>query len=405
MANYNYIAKNRQGESQKGVLEAEDEHQLAAMLREEGYVLIKADLAEKKKFKLQFSIPFLIKVSLVNKIMFTRNLRVMVTAGVSLPRALSILSDQTKSKKFKKIILDVRQEIIKGEAFSSALSRHPSVFPEVFVNMIKVGEESGTLEKVLDVLTNQMEKEYEIKSRLRGAMIYPIVIICAMLGIGILMLILVVPKLSKLFDELKIPLPLTTRVVIALGNFLNSFWYLIPFVVILIIFLFRFILQTKTGKLVLDTVVLKTPLISPLIKKTNAANTVRTLSSLVSAGVPIVRSLEIVSGALGNIYYKRAIMEAADQVRKGKKLGDVLKKYDNIYPILVIQMIAVGEETGETSSILEKLADFFEDEVANATKNISSVIEPILMLIIGAAVGFFAISMIQPMYSMLGAIE
>jgi len=226
-----------------------------------------------------------------------------------------------------------------------------------------------------------------------------------MLGIGILMLILVVPKLSKLFDELKIPLPLTTRVVVALGNFLNSFWYLIPLVVILIIFLFRFILQTKTGKLVLDTVVLKTPLISPLIKKTNAANTVRTLSSLVSAGVPIVRSLEIVSGALGNIYYKRAIMEAADQVRKGKKLGDVLKKYDNIYPILVIQMIAVGEETGETSSILEKLADFFEDEVANATKNISSVIEPILMLIIGAAVGFFAISMIQPMYSMLGAIE
>jgi type IV pilus assembly protein PilC len=405
MANYNYIAKNRQGEPKKGVLEAEDEHQLAAMLREEGYVLIKADLVEKKKFSLQFSIPFLIKVSLVNKIMFTRNLRVMVTAGVSLPRALSILSDQTKSKKFKKIILDVRQEIIKGEAFSNALSKHSSVFPEVFINMIKVGEESGTLEKVLDVLTNQMEKEYEIRSRLKGAMIYPIVIICAMLGIGTLMLILVVPKLSKLFDELKIPLPLTTRVVVALGNFLNSFWYLIPFVVVLIIFLFRFILQTKTGKLVLDTVVLKTPLISPLIKKTNAANTVRTLSSLVSAGVPIVRSLEIVSGALGNIYYKRAIMEAADQVRKGKKLGEVLKKYENIYPILVIQMIAVGEETGETSTILQKLADFFEDEVANATKNMSSVIEPILMLIIGAAVGFFAISMIQPMYSMLGAIE
>lgn len=405
MSNYNYIAKNKQGEPKTGILEAEDERQLATMLREEGYILIKADLAEKKKLKLQFSIPFLIKVSLVNKIMFTRNLRVMVTAGVSLPRALSILSEQTKSKKFKKVILDMRQEIIKGEAFSNALARHPTVFPEVFVNMIKVGEESGTLEKVLDVLTNQMEKEYEIKSRLKGAMIYPIVIICAMIGIGILMLIIVVPKLSQLFIELKIPLPLTTRAVIAFGNFLNSFWYLIPFVIVLIVLLFKFILQTKTGKLVLDTIVLKIPFISPLIKKTNAASTVRTLSSLVSAGVPIVRSLEIVSGALGNIYYKRAMMEAADRVKKGSKLGEVLKGYENIYPILVIQMITVGEETGETSAILQKLADFFEDEVANATKNMSSVIEPILMLIIGAAVGFFAVSMIQPMYSMLGAIE
>jgi len=405
MANYNYIAKNRQGEPKSGILEAEDEHQLAAMLREEGYILIKSDLVEKKKFRLQFSVPFLIRVSLVNKIMFTRNLRVMVTAGVSLPRALSILSDQIKSKRFQKIIIDVKQEIIKGEAFSNALSKHPGVFPEVFVNMVKVGEESGTLEKVLDVLTNQMEKEYEIRSKLKGAMIYPIVIICAMVGIGILMLILVVPKLSKLFDELKIPLPLTTRVVIALGNFLSNFWYLIPLIIVLIIFLFRFILQTKTGKLVFDTILLKTPMVSPLVKKTNAANTVRTLSSLISAGVPIVRSLEIVSGALGNIYYKRAMMEAANQVRKGSKLGEVLKKYENIYPTLVIQMIAVGEETGETSAILHKLADFFEDEVANATKNMSSVVEPILMLIIGAAVGFFAISMIQPMYSMLGAIE
>src|SRR4030042_614810 len=405
MADYNYIAKNRQGEPKSGILEAEDEHQVAAMLREEGYILIKSDLVEKKKFKLQFSVPFLIRVSLVNKIMFTRNLRVMVTAGVSLPRALGILSDQTKSKRFQKIIIDVKQEIIKGEAFSNALSKHPGVFPEVFVNMVKVGEESGTLEKVLDVLTNQMEKEYEIRSKLKGAMIYPIVIICAMVGIGILMLILVVPKLSKLFDELKIPLPLTTRVVIALGNFLSNFWYLIPLIVVLIIFLFRFILQTKTGKLVFDTILLKTPMVSPLVKKTNAANTVRTLSSLISAGVPIVRSLEIVSGALGNIYYKKAMMEAAKQVRKGSKLGEVLKKYENIYPTLVIQMIAVGEETGETSAILHKLADFFEDEVANATKNMSSVIETILMLFMGAAVGFFAISMIQPMYSMLGAIE
>ena len=405
MPRYSYIAKTRQGDPRVGILEAENEHELAAILRKEGSILIKAESTDRRRKNIHFSIPFLGRVSLVNKTMFTRNLKVMVSAGVSLPRSLKILSDQTRSNKFRKILLVVKERITKGESFSNSLSGHPDVFPEVFVNMIKVGEESGTLEKVLEVLTNQMEKEYEIKSRIKGAMIYPVVIVSAMTGIGVLMLIMVVPKLSKLFNDLQIPLPLTTRVVIAIGNFLSEFWYTLPFIIILAIVVFRLILKTKIGKLVFDTIVLKIPVISPLVKKTNAAITVRILSSLISAGVPIVRSLEIVSGALGNVYYKEAMLKAAESVRKGSKLGDVLKKYDNIYPNLVIQMIAVGEETGETSTILKKLADFFEEEVANATKNLSSVIEPVLMLIIGAMVGFFAISMIQPMYSMLEVIE
>ena len=405
MPRYSFIAKSKQGEPRIGILEAENEHELAAILRKEGSILIKAESTDKKKKGIHFSIPFLGRISLVDKTMFTRNLKVMISAGVSLPRALNILSEQTKSNKFRKILLGVKDRITKGESFSNALSGHLDVFPEIFINMIKVGEESGTLEDVLEVLTRQMEKEYEIRSRVKGAMIYPAVIVSAMTGIGVLMLILVVPKLSKLFNDLRIPLPFTTRIVIAIGNFLSQFWYTLPFIIILVIVVFRLILKTKIGKLSFDTIVLKMPIISPLVKKTNSAATVRTLSSLVSAGVPIVRSLEIVSGALGNVYYKKAMAEAADSVRKGSKLGDVLKEYDNIYPNLVIQMIAVGEETGETSAILEKLADFFEEEVANATKNLSSIIEPVLMLIIGAMVGFFAISMIQPMYSMLEGIQ
>jgi len=405
MPRYSYIAKTRQGEPRVGFLEAENEHELAAILRKEGSILIKAESTDKKKKNIKFSIPFLGMVSLVDKTMFTRNLKVMVSAGVSLPRSLKIISDQTKSNKFKKILLSAKDRVTKGESFSNSLSGHPGVFPEVFINMIKVGEESGTLENALDVLTNQMEKQYEIRSRVRGAMIYPAVILSAMTGIGVLMLILVVPKLSKLFDDLQIPLPFTTRIVVAIGNFLSEFWYTLPFMIIFVILSFRLILKTKAGKLVFDTIILKIPVISPLVKKINSATTVRTLSSLISAGVPIVKSLEITSGALGNVYFKKAMSEAADSVRKGSKLGEFLKEYDNIYPNLVIQMIAVGEETGETSSILEKLADFFEEEIANATKNLSSIIEPVLMLIIGAMVGFFAISMIQPMYSMLEGIE
>ena len=407
MPKYNYIGKTLQGEPRSGTLEAKNEHQLARILRTEGCILISAEseekLKEKKKFT--FSIPFLGWVSLTEKMMFARNLRVMIAAGVPLPRGLEILASQSKKEKFKKILLNVREEVIKGKAFSSALSKYLNVFSELFISMVKVGEETGTMEEVLGVVVKQMEKEHQIKSKIKGAMVYPTVILLAMICIGILMLILVVPKLAQVFTDLGVELPMTTKLVIAFGAFLGKFWYTLPLVVIFLIILFRLVLRTKIGKLVFDTFILKIPIFSPIIKKTNSAHTVRTLSSLIAAGVPIVRSLEIVSNSLGNVNYKKAIWQAAEEVRKGGKLAEALKGYENIYPSLIIQMIEVGEETGETANILEKLADFFEEEVSNATKNLSAVIEPVLMLIIGAAVGFFAISMIQPIYSMLEVIE
>lgn len=407
MPRYLYVAKSREGDSKTGSSNARDQYDLAQMLRSEGYILIKAELDgsdKKDKFYLSSPFFFLKRVSLVEKTMFTRNLKVMVTSGIPLPRALDVLSEQSKSKKFKRAILKIKENVLKGSAFSEALSAYPEIFPEVFTNMVKVGEESGTLEKVLDILTNQMEKEHELRSRIKGAMIYPSVILIAMVIIGIVMLIVVVPNLSKLFIDLNIDLPLTTQIVIFIGNFLSKFWYMVPVLILFLVIFFRLILKTKTGKAIFDKFFLKMPVISPIVKKTYSARTVRTLSSLVSAGVPIVRSLEIVSGALNNIFYKQAIQDAAQRVRKGSKLAEALQDYKNIYPSLVIQMIAVGEETGETSNILLKLAEFFEEEVDNATKNLSSVIEPVLMLIIGAAVGFFAISMIQPIYSMVEGI-
>jgi len=405
MPRYTYIAKTRNGSSKKGILDAKNESELAKTLRAEGSILIKAELEMgKSKIKLPISLPFFGNVSLVERTMFSRNLRVMVASGIPLPRALGILAKQSRSRKFQKIILEIKQSVLTGSSFSDALANHSQIFPEVFTNMIKVGEESGTLEKVLDILTDQMEKEHEIKSKIKGAMIYPAIIFIAMFVIGIVMLIVVVPKLSKLFNELQIELPITTRAVIAIGDFLAAFWYTVPIVLILIVVAFKLSLKTAAGKRIFDSFVLKIPIISPIIKKTYSAVTVRTLSSLISAGVPIVRSLEIVAGTLNNIHYKNAIKDVAERVSRGSKLAEVLQDYDEIYPNLVIQMIAVGEETGETSSILAKLADFFEQEVDNATKNLSAVVEPFLMLIIGIAVGFFAISMIQPMYSMMGSL-
>ena len=403
MARYFYIAKSSKGIKKEGVMEAESEFQLARTLRAQGLILISAKKEIKKRTKIQ--IPFFRKVSLVEQMMFTRNLKIMISAGVALPKALETLSQQVKSKKFKKVLLAIKDEIVRGKSFSEALSEHPDIFSELFFSMVRVGEEGGRLEEVLGILTRQMEREHELRSKIKGALMYPAVIILAMIGIGALMLIMVVPKIAATFKELEVPLPATTRFVILLGENALHYWYLIAFLILALPLLFWKLAKTKTGKKVIDTLLLKMPIVSPILKKTNSAYTARILSSLIEAGVPIARSLEILSETLQNIYYKRAIAKAADAVRKGVKLSEVLIEYPEIYPKIIVQMVAVGEETGKTAEVLEKLADFFEEEVTDATKNLASIIEPVVMLLIGGAVGFFAISMIQPMYSMMEAIR
>jgi len=403
---YFYIAKSFHGEDKTGTLEAKDEHELAKTLHQQGLVLISANLEEeKKKAKFEISLPFFKGVSLSEKVFFTRNLQVMISAGISLPRALTILAAQTRNKNFKKALLNILDEITKGKGFAESLEKYPQIFSELFVSMIKVGEESGTLEDVFKNLTLQLERENDLRSKIMGAMMYPAVIICAMIGIGILMLIMVVPKLAETFLELGVDLPPTTKFVIFLGSFLAKDWFLLPFIIIAFFIFLRQTLRTKIGKKFFDKLFLKIPIISPIVKKINSAQTIRTLSSLITAGVPIVQALGIVSGALGNVYFKGAITKVQEEVRKGGKISEALKPYQNLYPLVVIQMMEVGEETGQTADILAKLADFYEEEVTVATKNIASLIEPILMLLVGGAVGFFAISMIQPMYSMLGAIQ
>ncbi|MCX6760929.1 MAG: type II secretion system F family protein [Candidatus Nealsonbacteria bacterium] len=405
MALYSFFAKSLKGEEKTGAIEAKSVQQLAAILKEQGFLLIRAEPKTEKGKKKAINLPFLNRgVSLTEKLMFTRNLQVMITSGLSLPKALRILSEQSKSKKFKQVLSKIEDNITKGKNFSDSLEEFPEVFSELFRNMIKIGEETGELDNILKILSRQIEKEHDLKSKIQGALIYPAVIIFTMIGIGILMLIMVVPTLAKTFEELKIELPITTRIVIGLGNFLANNWLFCIIGFFVVVFLFGTIIKTKRGKKTADYIVLKIPIISTLVKKTNSAYTVRTLSSLIASGVPIVRSLEIVSGTLDNVYYKTAILDAAEKVRKGEKLSVSLSPYTKIYPSLVLQMMEVGEETGETSSILAKLADFFEEDIANETKNLASVIEPFLMLIIGVVIGFFAVSMVQPMYSMLDAI-
>lgn len=412
MAKYFYTARSQTGEQYSGTMEAKSEQDLAKTLREQGLLLVKATLEPEEKCaepgaflkKLRLLPLSLGGVRVRDKMFFARNLGVMVASGISLPRALKIVAEQTKNRKFKAALKDSAEQIIKGESFSEALGRHPGCFSELFRNMIKVGEESGTLENVLRVLAEQIEKEHGLKSKIASALVYPSVIIAAMLAIGVVMLIVVVPKLAETFQELGVELPPTTQLVIYLGTLLAGNWYWALLILIIFLILARAFLKSGPGTRAFSSIVLKVPIISAVVKKANSASALRTLSSLIAAGVPIVRSLEITSNALVNFYFKKAFQETAGKVKKGQKIAEALKSHQKLFPALVLDMVAIGEETGETSSILAKLADFYEEEVASATKNLSAVIEPFLMLLIGATVGFFAVSMIQPMYAMLGAL-
>jgi len=405
MPRYYYLAKSQSGETKSGSLDVKDETELAGNLRQNGLFLISYE-TEKEPSKLKkFSLSFNKKVSVSEKIFFIRNLQVMTSAGVSLPKAIGILSTQAKNKNFGKILVKIQKKIIDGGTLSDGLADYPDIFPEIFQNMVKVGEESGTLEQVLKSLSRQLEKQYDLKTKITGALIYPLVVVSAMIAIGFAMLIIVVPQLAATFAELEISLPMTTKIVIGLGQFLNQRWYFLILIIACVFIFLKQILKIKSVRKFFDKIILKFPVVSKLISEINSASFSRTLGSLMDSGVPLVRSLEIISGTLSNVYFKESMIDAAEKIKKGAKLSEALRPYQNLYLPIVIQMVEVGEETGETSRILDQLAIFLEEEVANTTKNLASLVEPLLMLAVGAAVGFFAISMIQPMYSMLGAIE
>jgi type IV pilus assembly protein PilC len=402
MPNYIYKAKTKEGKDVKGEIISENKTALAKTLHCKEMILVNA---REKGVKKDIEINIFGTVPILDKIVFTRNLQVMISAGLSLPRAMTTLAEQSKNSTFKKALIDIGEKIKKGKSFSDSLGKYPKIFSELYQNMIKVAEESGTMEDVLGTLATQMEKNNELRTKIKGAMLYPGIILTAMTGIGILMLIVVIPKLKETFDELGVELPLTTRLVVGFGDFLANQWYFALAIFAILAFLIVSYFKSKKGKRFLNFVFLKVPIIGPIVQKTNAAYTARTLGSLLESGVPIVRSLEIVSGTLTNVYYKEAMANSIDKVRKGNRFSEVLKDYKNLYPVMMLQMIEVGEETGKTSEILDKLATFFEDSVSESTKNMSSIIEPILMLIIGGFVGFFAISMIQPMYSITNTLQ
>ena len=403
MKTFSYRAIKESGENYSGVARAKDEEALARKIRREGGALIFS--REKTNFFL-----FLKDISIFNsvktqdKIMFSRNLGAMLRAGLSFSKSLSTLEKQFKNPKFKNIIKKIDEDIRKGETMNESLKKYPSVFSNLFVSMVRAGEESGKIADSLDILSKQMENSNVLKKKIKGAMIYPTIVVIAMVIIGILMLMFIVPTLQATFADLDTELPFSTQIVISFSNFLIH--HTISFISLVLFFVFSILfgLKTQQGKNFLDFILLKIPVISTITKEVNSARTARTLSSLLASGVDVVASFNITKEVLQNHYYKEILFLAENNIKKGIPIADIFIKNEKLYPPIVSAMIEVGEETGKLPEMLLNIADFYEGEVAQKTKDMSTIIEPLLMIFIGAAVGFFAVSMITPMYSLMSGI-
>jgi len=406
MPNFVYTAKTLEDKTVTGTSLAKDLRELSKSLRNEGLFLIRAvSKDEKKKKWLDFSFSLSSKVPTDEKIMLTRNLAVMVATGLSLVKSFDVLANQAKNKRLKVALFAIKEQINKGQSISSAMSRYPDIFSDFFLSMMEIGEESGTLEDVLKILALQLEKEHRLKSGVQSAMIYPIIILSLMIVVGGIVAVVVLPRLKQFFSGLNAKIPFYTKALIDFGEFSIKNWPLLIIIPVILGFFTVMALKTKKGKWLKDTILLKTPIFSPLVKKNNCAILIRSLSSLLGSGVSLTRSLEVASGTMGNFYFKRAVKDALERVKKGENLSVALSSYRDIFPYGAIELVEVGEETGKTAMVLKTLAEFYEEEVISATAKLSALIEPALIIVMGVIVAFFAFSIIEPMYSSLGAIK
>ena len=404
MPNFNYTARTKTGEIMKDLITAANSRAAADTLHTQGLIPISIKPAT-ASVSWHASFDFLHKIKLLDKITFIKNLGVMIKAGLPLSRSLKIIATQTPNPKFGKVVTDISRMVEGGTALADALGKYPNVFSPIFVSMVRVGEVSGNLEQNLTYLAEQMQRDYDLVSKAKGSLTYPIIVMGALGIVGFLMFTFVLPKLTETFKEANVVLPITTRVVIFIVDIFAHYGILVLLVFIGMIMAFIFWRRTENGKIVLHKVILYTPIIAPIVIKINLARFVRVFASLIRSGMSIVEALEVSSHVVANIYYQKVIAEAGTKVKMGATLTSAFIKEPKLFSNLVIQMMQVGEESGTTDAVLTEVANFYEAEVDQTMKNLSSILEPVIMMIIGVVVGFLALALITPIYTITQSIN
>ena len=403
MSKFTYTGTNPQGETVKKTVNVNDRYEVYEVARQAGHEII--EITEQSNWSLSAWVDverinyYINRVTQDELVMMSRNLSSMLDAGLTFTRALGVIERQSTNPRLQQTITVIQERVNQGEQVYEAMQAFPDTFDDLFVSMVRAGEESGNLSQSLRTLSEQMERSSSLKKRIKGAMIYPAIVISVMIGIGFLMMIFVMPTITNIFDGESMELPATTQALINTSDFMNEYTLetIIGFagLVIAVIYFFR----TKIGRRFSSWTVVRLPVIGTMAKETNAARTARTMASLLHSGVDVIRSIEITEDVVQNVYYKKILRAARNEVEKGRPLSEMFVERSDLYPILVGEMILVGEETGQISSMLEELAHFYEEEVERKTKDLSTIIEPILMVCIGAGVGFFALALMGPIYS------
>jgi type IV pilus assembly protein PilC len=409
MPKFTYTGESTTGEKISKTVEAVDRFAVYEIARTEGHAV--ATITEGKKLQLAKLLNverinyYLSRVKQDELVMMTRNLGSMLDAGLPLSRALSVIERQSNNPRLQGVLKEIQARITKGDPFHEGLASFPKTFNDLYVAMVKAGEESGGLAEALHVLSNQLERASALRKKIKGAMIYPAIVLTIMAGIGVLMMMYVMPSITGTFKSLGSELPATTKALIAISDFMNEHTLATFGGIFGVIFGFVYFLKTNIGKRIFSWTVVRLPIIGKIAKEANAAIMARTLSSLLSSGVDVLRALSITEDVVQNYYYKKIIHEAQLRVEKGTALSETFIEHKKLYPILVGEMISVGEETGQISNMLKELAVFYENEVEHKTKDLSTIIEPLLMVVIGGTVGFFALAMIAPIYSIADSIK
>lgn len=399
---FTYVAKDLQGEYHRGEVETVDETQGAQLLRRKRLIVL--SLKPKSEKGRDLLGKFIGRVSFSDVVIMTRQLATMVEAGLVLSEALDILEEQQTNKRFKAALSTISTDVKGGLDFAKAIDKYPDIFPSLYSKLVRAGQASGKLDSILLELADNLEKERSFKSKVKGAMIYPIIVITMMVGVMLVMIFFVMPKLTGLYKESGIELPLPTKIMLTAADLLVNFWWLFLVIIIATVFSVKKFLATPRGKLMFDQGMLKMPVLGRVVMLVNLTNFTRTFGLLIAAGLPILEAIKIVGSVVGNSAYRNGFESAYQGVERGLTFSSQLLS-SPIFPRIIGQMIKTGEETGKLDDIMFRLSDYFETESDNSLKNITTLIEPIILILLGVGVAFLVVSVILPIYQLTTSVR
>lgn len=402
MATWGYVAIDKTGKEVKGSREAEIEEQVRRELKSQGLIVL--EVTQQNALTKDISLDFSKGPTARDLAVFCRQFSSITRAGVTIIETLNMLADQTENVKMQKALHAARADVEKGESFATALSRHPKVFPELMVQMAKAGEASGSLDTAMERMAVQFEKSAKTQALVKKAMIYPVVVACVAVAVVIVMLVVVIPRYMDMFGELGVDLPAITKAVIALSTFIQHFWFIIIPIIIALVAVIKAYGQTDSGKHVFGGLQLKIPAIKNLVVKSACSQMARTLSTLLVAGVPLTEAVDIVADTMPNIWFKEALKDALGQIVIGVPLSQPLQTC-GLFPPMVYHMIHIGEEAGSTEEMLNKLADYYEEEVEMAVQSLMAAMEPMIIIVLAGIVGILIAAVMAPMVTMYSALD